>query len=91
MKSRIEVQLQNDGGSDITPSDSESTDTGNSESGWTERSTNPITDAIIFKYCLEGTEERSILLKEIISSASNQDVANFAEQVCLYTGCSHHR
>ncbi|XP_039117364.1 SH2 domain-containing protein A-like isoform X2 [Dioscorea cayenensis subsp. rotundata] len=89
--SRIEVQLQNDDGSDVTPSDSESTDTGNSESRWAEHSTNPITDAVIFKYCLEGTEERSILLKGIISSASNQDVANFAEQVCLYTGCSHHR
>ncbi|CAA0815900.1 SH2 domain protein B [Striga hermonthica] len=51
----------------------------------------PISDVIIFKYCLGGLAERCQLLKEIAFSASEEQLANFAEQVSLFSGCSHHR
>ena len=51
---------------------------------------NPISDLFLFKYCLEGIYERSILLKEVASSANDEDIAKFAQQVSLYMGCVHH-
>lgn len=51
----------------------------------------PISDLILFKYCLEGIHERSILLREVVTSASDEDIVEFAQQVSLYTGCFHHR
>ncbi|KAK4398269.1 SH2 domain-containing protein A [Sesamum angolense] len=50
----------------------------------------PISDLIIFKYCLGGPAERSQLLKEIALLASEEQLTNFAEQVSLFSGCSHH-
>ncbi|KAK4439081.1 SH2 domain-containing protein A [Sesamum alatum] len=50
----------------------------------------PISDLIIFKYCLGGPAERSQLLKEIALSASEEQLTNFAKQVSLFSGCSHH-
>ncbi|XP_072986319.1 SH2 domain-containing protein A-like isoform X1 [Typha latifolia] len=86
-----EVKSTNAEGTNSAPSDSESTDAKNSESRWSGDGTNPISDAIIFRYCLDGTYERSMLLKQTAASASDEDMANFAEQVGLYSGCSHHR
>lgn len=54
-------------------------------------STSPISDLIVFKYCLGGPTERSDLLKEIAISASEEDLAKFSHQVSLFSGCSHHR
>ncbi|KAL6506884.1 hypothetical protein OROHE_022321 [Orobanche hederae] len=51
----------------------------------------PISDVIIFKYCLGGPSERCHILREIAISASEEQLANFAEQVSLFSGCSHHR
>lgn len=51
----------------------------------------PISDLTIFKYCLEGLSERSLMLKEIATVASELELANFAEQVSEYSGCFHHR
>ncbi|KAJ1693536.1 hypothetical protein LUZ63_010234 [Rhynchospora breviuscula] len=48
-------------------------------------------DALVFRYCLEGMLERSVILREALSTASNDDMADFAKRVGLYTGCSHHR
>ncbi|GFQ06423.1 hypothetical protein PHJA_002786300 [Phtheirospermum japonicum] len=53
--------------------------------------TSPISDMIMFKYCLGGPAERCDLLKEIAISATEGQLANFAEQVSLFSGCSHHR
>ncbi|KAI3892048.1 hypothetical protein MKX03_030882 [Papaver bracteatum] len=52
---------------------------------------NTISDFTIFKYCLGGINDRLLLLKEIVSSATNQEIMNFAQQITIYTGCSHHR
>ncbi|XP_010933537.1 SH2 domain-containing protein B isoform X3 [Elaeis guineensis] len=91
LKTSLEVRSNNFEGTDSAPSDSESTDARNYESRWTKEAMNPISDAIMFKYCLEGTNERLMLLKEMITSACDEDITNFAEQVSLYAGCSHHQ
>ncbi|KAG6512135.1 hypothetical protein ZIOFF_030230 [Zingiber officinale] len=76
-------------GTDSGPSDSDSTDLKDSEARWNGDSF--ISDVTTFRYCLEGTFERSVLLKDLVASLSNEEIAHFAEQVCLYSGCSHHR
>ncbi|KAK4493298.1 hypothetical protein RD792_017823, partial [Penstemon davidsonii] len=50
-----------------------------------------ISDSIIFKYCLGCPSERCYLLKEIAISAGEEQIANFADQVSLFSGCFHHR
>lgn len=50
-----------------------------------------ISDLTIFKYCLGGITEKRLLLKEIASFASEQELEDFAQMVALYSGCSHHR
>ncbi|KAJ6835059.1 uncharacterized protein M6B38_123810 [Iris pallida] len=91
LKTSLEAISNNFGGTDSGPSDSESTDARNSESRTRIQTITPISDESTFRYCLEGEYERSILLKQMIDSASNEDIVKFAEQVCLYAGCSHHR
>lgn len=76
-------------GTDSGPSDSDSTDLKDSEARWNVDSI--ISDVTTFRYCLEGTFERSVLLKDLVASLCNEEIAHFAEQVCLYSGCSHHR
>ncbi|XP_031376500.1 SH2 domain-containing protein A-like [Punica granatum] len=73
-----------------SPSDSESTREGNS-CYRNSRTGNSISDLAIFNYCLGGSTERTLLLKDITSSASNEEILEFADQVALYSGCSHHR
>uniref|UniRef100_A0A6N2LWX0 Uncharacterized protein n=2 Tax=Salix viminalis TaxID=40686 RepID=A0A6N2LWX0_SALVM len=50
-----------------------------------------ISDVIIFKYCLGGMTDRALLLKEVATSASEEDLFRLANEVSLYSGCSHHR
>lgn len=50
-----------------------------------------VSDLTIFKYCLGGLADRSHLLKEIVTSFSDEEILEFAHQVSIYTGCSHHR
>lgn len=90
-KISFEAKSNNQDGTDSCPSDSESIDARNSEVKWIGDSIDPTSDVVIFRYCLEGTYERSLLLKEIIKSSGNEELATFAEQVCLYSGCLHHR
>lgn len=54
-------------------------------------SKSPVSDSTIFRYCIEGLSKRSVMLKEIAKVASEEEIANFAEQVSLYSGCFHHR
>ncbi|XP_020683179.1 SH2 domain-containing protein A isoform X1 [Dendrobium catenatum] len=90
-KMNSEARSNNLDGSDNCPSDSESIDARNSEVKCIGESIDPMSDMVIFRYCLEGTYERSLLLKEIIKSSSNEELVTFADQVCLYSGCLHHR
>ncbi|OVA02476.1 SH2 domain [Macleaya cordata] len=76
-------------GTDTTWSDSESVQARKLASMLTSTK-NPISDLTIFKYCLGGLNERCLLLKEVASSATDQEMTNFAQQISMYTGCSHH-
>ncbi|CAN4103009.1 unnamed protein product [Withania somnifera] len=53
--------------------------------------TGPISDLIVFKYCLADLNERRLLLKEMAMTAKEEELATFAERVSLFSGCSHHR
>lgn len=74
-----------------TQSDSESIEAKHSARKSASNSRNPMSDMTIFKYCLAGLAERSLLLKEIANSSSNEELLDFAHQVSSYSGCSHHR
>ncbi|XP_020578079.1 uncharacterized protein LOC110023151 isoform X2 [Phalaenopsis equestris] len=91
LKTNFEAKPNNLDGLDSCPSDSESIDARNSDVKWIGESIDPSSDVVIFRYCLEGTYERSLLLKEMIKSSNNEEMVTFAEQVCLYSGCMHHR
>jgi hypothetical protein len=49
----------------------------------------PISDMTIFKYCLAGLAERSKMLKEIATFASDKEISELAHDVSHYSGCSH--
>ncbi|XP_051197112.1 SH2 domain-containing protein A [Lolium perenne] len=76
---------------DSTTSDSDSIDGGSSWSGSDRDEVETFSDAMVFRYCLEGTCERSTFLKGAASSINVDDLIALANQVSLYSGCSHHR
>ncbi|KAJ4958296.1 hypothetical protein NE237_025407 [Protea cynaroides] len=87
----LEKKHENLEGTDNTPSDSESVQARNSAFKKVTSSKNPISDLTVFKYCLGSINERALLLKELATSATDQELGDFAQQVSSYTGCSHHR
>uniref|UniRef100_A0ACD5TI81 Uncharacterized protein n=1 Tax=Avena sativa TaxID=4498 RepID=A0ACD5TI81_AVESA len=76
---------------DSTASDSDSIDGRSSWSGSDRDEVETFSDATIFRYCLEGTYERSTFLKGAASSTNVDDLVALANLVSLYSGCSHHR
>ncbi|KAL0723692.1 hypothetical protein Bca4012_038291 [Brassica carinata] len=71
--------------------DQSSTDSENTEvRGSTGSRKYTISDSTIFRYCLGNLTERSLLLKEITNNSGDEEVSEFADQVSLYSGCSHH-
>ncbi|XP_017406151.1 SH2 domain-containing protein A isoform X2 [Vigna angularis] len=72
-----------------SPSDSESIGEGNSPLN-TASKRYPISDMTIFKYCLASLAEKSLILKEIATSAPDKEILEFANHVSHYSGCSHH-
>ncbi|KAK6157491.1 hypothetical protein DH2020_011739 [Rehmannia glutinosa] len=82
---------ENHYGAEYNSSASDNSEATNSEPKGMLSVSSPISDVIIFKYCLGGSAERCHLLKEIAISASEEQLANFAEQVSLFSGCLHHR
>ncbi|XP_012575055.1 SH2 domain-containing protein A-like isoform X2 [Cicer arietinum] len=75
---------------DAYPSESESIGERNSPSNSMGSRRYPISDITIFKYCLAGLTERSLMLKEIATSSSDREISELAHQVSHYSGCSHH-
>lgn len=73
---------------DVSPADYESKGVRNVA---LKNSGKSVSDLTIFKYCLGGLADRSHLLKEIVTSFSDEEILEFAHQVSIYTGCSHHR
>jgi hypothetical protein len=76
---------------DSTGYDSDSIDGTSSWSGSEGDEVETFSDAMIFRYCLEGTYERSTFLKDAASCINVDDFVALANQVSLYSGCSHHR
>ena len=74
-----------------TMSDSDGIDARSSWSGSDRVEAEPFSDAMIFRYCPEGTYERSTFLKGVASSINVDDLITLANEVSLYSGCSHHR
>ncbi|KAJ7981916.1 SH2 domain protein A [Quillaja saponaria] len=87
----LEGRPENLEGADDSSSDSDSIGERNSHSMSMSSRRNPISDTTIFKYCLAGLSERSLMLKEIGTSSSDQEISELAHQVSLYSGCSHHK
>lgn len=71
-------------------SDSESTDA-NKSTLRTEDIKSQLSDATVFRYCIEGISERSMLLHRLSLTMPDQEIVKFADQISLYTGCSHHK
>ncbi|XP_024008335.1 SH2 domain-containing protein A [Eutrema salsugineum] len=87
----MEWKPQSHGEEEDEEEDNSSTDSENTEirdSSGFKRYT--ISDSTIFRYCLGNLTERSLLLKEITNNSSDEEVSEFADQVSLYSGCSHH-
>ncbi|XVF88208.1 hypothetical protein PTKIN_Ptkin19aG0031600 [Pterospermum kingtungense] len=76
---------------DNSLSDSESTGVRGSALESMSSRGHPVSDLTIFRYCLGGSTDRSLLLKEVATTASDEEISGFAKQVSLYSGCSHHR
>lgn len=86
----LERRPENHEETDGSPSDSESIEGRNLDFKSMSGNRCPVTDLAIFKYCLGGLNERALLLKEMATAASEKELANFAQHVSLYLGCSHH-
>ncbi|XP_024980132.1 SH2 domain-containing protein A isoform X2 [Cynara cardunculus var. scolymus] len=83
-------QEMRDGTTHNSSSDSDSSEATNS---CKSRSSNgsSVSDLTVFKYCLGTVTEKSLLLKDLANSASEQDLMEFAVQVSQLSGCLHHR
>uniref|UniRef100_M1AAA9 SH2 domain-containing protein n=1 Tax=Solanum tuberosum TaxID=4113 RepID=M1AAA9_SOLTU len=79
------------GGAENFSSDSENSETTNSPIDDLPSNRDPISDMVVFKYCLADLNERRLLLKEMAMTAKEEELATFAERVSLFSGCSHHR
>uniref|UniRef100_A0A0E0BDX7 SH2 domain-containing protein n=1 Tax=Oryza glumipatula TaxID=40148 RepID=A0A0E0BDX7_9ORYZ len=77
--------------SDSTASDYDSMDAGSSWSLSDGDDVESFSDAEIFRYCLDGTHERSKFLRAAAPSVNEDDLIKLANQVSLYSGCAHHR
>ncbi|KAK3009345.1 hypothetical protein RJ639_013081, partial [Escallonia herrerae] len=86
---RLERRPENHEDTDNSSFDSERSEATNSF--MKSKTSSPVSDMTVFKYCLGGLTERSLLLKEIAMSASENELVDFAQQVSLYSGCLHHR
>lgn len=79
------------GGAENFSSDSENSETTNSPIDDLPSNRDPISDMVVFKYCLADLNERRLLLKEMAMTAKEEELATFAERVSFFSGCSHHR
>lgn len=89
--SRLEARPENFEEMNTSLSDSESTGARDSALKSVSSRGHSVPDVTIFRYCLGGLTDRSLLLKEIATTVSDEEISGFAEQVSLYSGCSHHR
>lgn len=89
--SNLARKPENQDGLDNFSSDSENSETTKSDLMSIPSSMSQLSDMVVFKYCLGGLSERAVLLKEIALSVTEEELLKFADQVSLFSGCSHHR
>ncbi|KAE8668883.1 SH2 domain protein A, putative isoform 2 [Hibiscus syriacus] len=89
--SRLEARPENFEEVNTSQSDSESTGVQDPALNSVSSRGHSISDVTTFRYCLGGLTDRSILLKEIATTISDDEISGFADQVSVYSGCSHHR
>ncbi|WCJ32370.1 SH2 domain protein B [Euphorbia peplus] len=87
----LERSAENHEEAENSPSDLESMEERGSDFKIVSSNGYSVSDTTIFKYCLGGLTDRALLLKEVATSASENDLFRFAHEVTLYSGCSHHR
>ncbi|CAN6324512.1 unnamed protein product [Urochloa humidicola] len=91
-KMAVSKEAQNVMGTDSsTTSNYDSFDSGSSWSGSDGDDVETSSDAVVFRYCLDTTYDRSKFLRGAAPTFSKDDLVKFADQVSLYSGCSHHR
>ncbi|XP_021773928.1 uncharacterized protein LOC110737886 isoform X1 [Chenopodium quinoa] len=87
----LESIQENYGEIDSSASDSDSAGARNTESKSFTCNIELTSDLTIFRYCLGGLSERSVMLKESSLYASEHEMAEMAEKVSFFSGCDHHR
>ncbi|KAL6905363.1 hypothetical protein ACP4OV_002964 [Aristida adscensionis] len=87
----VSKEAQNVMGTDSSTSDYDSFDAGSCWSGSDGDEIETFSDAVFFRYCLDNTYERSKFLRGAAPTVSKDDLVKLADQVSLYSGCSHHR
>jgi hypothetical protein len=76
---------------DSSTSNYDSFDSGSSWSGSDGDDVETFSDAVVFRYCLDSTYDRSKFLRVAAPTFNKDDLVKLADQVSLYSGCSHHR
>ncbi|CAN6300078.1 unnamed protein product [Urochloa humidicola] len=90
-KMAVSKEAQSGMGTDSSTSNYDSFDSGSSWSGSDGDDVETSSDAVVFRYCLDSTYDRSKFLRGAAPTFSKDDLVKFADQVSLYSGCSHHR
>ncbi|XP_066358137.1 SH2 domain-containing protein A-like [Miscanthus floridulus] len=88
----VSKEAQNVMGTDSSTSNYDSFDSGSSWSGSDgDDGIETFSDAVVFRYCLDSTYDRSMFLRGAAPTVNKDDLVKLADQVSLYSGCSHHR
>lgn len=90
-KMALSKEAQNVMVTDSSTSNYDSFDSGSSWSGSDGDEIETFSDAVVFRYCLDSTYDRSKFLKGAAPTVNKDDLVKLADQVSLYSGCSHHR
>jgi len=87
----LSKEAQNAMGTDTSTSNFDSFGSGSSWSGSDADDVETFSDAVVFRYCLDSTYDRSKFLRGAAPTFNKEDLVKLADQISLYSGCSHHR
>ncbi|KXG40134.1 uncharacterized protein LOC8059855 isoform X4 [Sorghum bicolor] len=88
----VSKEAQNVMRTDSSTSNYDSFDSGSSWSGSDgDDGIETFSDAVVFRYCLDSTYDRLKFLRGAAPTVNKDDLVKLADQVSLYSGCSHHR
>ncbi|PAN48377.1 hypothetical protein PAHAL_9G378600 [Panicum hallii] len=87
----VSKEPQNAMGTDTSTSNFDSFGSGSSWSGSDVDDVETFSDAVVFRYCLDSTYDRSKFLRGAAPTFNKEDLVKLADEISLYSGCSHHR